>query len=77
MSFAFLAIAIGAIVFAVYAVKERRRSSRLTEEPKPDTVVVDKEGWETKESGTKARKQTKASNVEERQKKSDDWVPGP
>jgi len=77
VSFAFLAIAIGAMVFAVFAVKERRKSSRLPEEPKPERVVVDKEGWETKASEAKGRKQSKASNDEEREKKSDDWVPGP
>jgi hypothetical protein len=77
VSFAFLAIAIGALVFAVYAVKELRKSSRLPVEPKPDKVVVDKEGWETKASDAKERKQSKASNDEERKKKSDDWVSGP
>jgi len=45
--------------------------------PKPDKVVVDKEGWETKASDAKARKQSKASNNEERKKKPDDWVSGP
>jgi len=77
VSFAFLAIAIGALVFAVYAVKERRKSSRLPKVPKPDKVVVDKEGWETRASDAKARKQPKSSNDEERKKKPDDWVPGP
>jgi len=66
VSFAFLAIAIGALVFSVYAVKERQKSSRLPEESKPEKVDVDKEGWETKASGHEGRK-----------KKSDDWVPGP
>jgi hypothetical protein len=62
VSFAFLAIAIGALVFAVYAVKERRKSSRLPIEPKPEKVVVDTEGWETKASDAKERKKSKASN---------------
>jgi hypothetical protein len=62
ISFAFLAIAIGALVFSVYAVKERRKSSRLPDEPKPDKVVVDKEGWETKAPDAKRRKQSKASS---------------
>jgi hypothetical protein len=77
VSFAFLAIAIGALVFSVYAVKERRKSSRLPEEPKPDKVVIDREGWETKASHVKGRKQSEASNDKERKKESDDRVPGP
>jgi hypothetical protein len=77
VSFAFLAIAIGALVFSVYAVKERRKSSRHPEEPKPDKVVVDKEGWETKDSDAEGRKQSKASSNEGQKKKSDDWVSGP
>jgi len=77
VSFAFLAIAIGALVFAVYAVKERRKSSQPPKVPKPDKVVVDREGWETKAPDAKARKQSKASNNEERKKKPDDWVSGP
>jgi len=72
VSFAFLAIAIGALVFSVYAVKERRKSSRLPEEPKPDKVVVDKEGWETKASEGKRRKREKSSNdKEDREQKTD------
>jgi hypothetical protein len=77
ISFAFLAIAIGAIVFGVYAVKERRKSSRLPEKPKPEKVVVDKEGWETKASDSKGRRQSEASNDKERKEESDGWVPGP
>ena len=77
VSFAFLAIAIGAIIFAVFAVKERRKSSQIPKEAKPEKVVVDKEGWETKASDDKKRKQSKTSNDEERKKKSDGWVPGP
>jgi hypothetical protein len=77
VSFAFLAIAIGALVFAVYAVKERRKSSRLPKEPEPEKVVVDKEGWETKASDAKGRKQSKSSSNEGRKKKPDEWVPGP
>jgi hypothetical protein len=77
VSFAFLAIAIGALVFAVYAVKERRKSSRLPEKPKPEKVVVDKEGWETKASDAKGHKQSKTSSSEGRKKKPDEWVPGP
>jgi hypothetical protein len=77
ISFAFLAIAIGALVFAVYAIKERRKSSRLPVEPKPDEVVVDKEGWETKASEAKGPKRSKTTNDEEPKKKSDDWVSGP
>jgi len=61
VSFAFLAIAIGALVFSVYAVKERRKSSRPPEEPKPDKVVVDKEGWETKASDGKKREGKRSS----------------
>jgi hypothetical protein len=72
VSFAFLAIAIGALVFSVYAVKERRKSSRLPEEPKPEKVVVDKEGWETKAFDGKKRRRKKSSNdMEDREQKSD------
>ena len=68
VSFAFLAIAIGAVVFAVFALNEGRKSSRSLEQPKPHKVVVDKEGWETKASDAKGSKQSKASNNEERKK---------
>ncbi len=72
ISFAFLAIAIGALVFAVYAVEERRKSFRLPVEPKPDKVVVDKEGWETKATDGKQPKRKKSSNDKvDREQKSD------
>jgi hypothetical protein len=72
VSFAFLAIAIGALAFAVYAVKERRKSSRLPNEPKPEKVVVDKEGWETKASDGKKREGKRSSmDMKDREQKSD------
>jgi hypothetical protein len=59
-------------VFAVYAVKERRKSSRLPKELKPEKVVVDTEGWETKASDAKERQKSKASNGKVQKGKSDD-----
>lgn len=76
-SFAYLVVALGATLFAVYAIRLRRRTPSLPEELKHENVMVDKEGWETKASEGKGRKQSKTSNDEERKKKSDGWVPGP
>jgi hypothetical protein len=60
-SFAYLIVALGAVLFAVYAVRLRRRSS-LPDELMPENVVVDKEGWETKDSDNKKRKGKKSSD---------------
>jgi hypothetical protein len=49
--FAFLVIALGVVVFGVYAAKQRRQSSGLPREPKQEEkVAVDEEGWEIKVS---------------------------
>jgi len=61
-SFAYLVVALGAIAFAVYAIRLRRRSPSLPEELRPENVVVDKEGWETKASDKKERQRKKSSN---------------
>jgi hypothetical protein len=61
-SFAYLVVGLGSLLFAVYAVRLRQRSSGLPEELKPENVVVDKEGWETKASDKKERKRKKSSN---------------
>jgi hypothetical protein len=66
-SFAYLVVAIGAIAFAVYAIRLRGRSPGLADELKPENVVVDKEGWETKASDKKERQRKKTSN--------DQWGP--
>ena len=60
-SFAYLVVALGAVAFAIYAIRLRGRSPS-PEEVKPEKVVVDKEGWETKEFKGKKRKETKASD---------------
>jgi hypothetical protein len=70
-SFAYLVVAIGAIAFAIYAIRLRGRSPGPPEEAKPENVVVDKEGWETKDFEGKKRKDTKAS------KEDDDWEKKP
>jgi len=61
-SFAYLVVALGAILFAVYAIRLRRGSPSLPEELKPENVVVDKEGWETKASDKKERQRKKSFN---------------
>jgi hypothetical protein len=48
--FAFLVIAIGFVVFGVYAARQRRQSSGPPKEPGEEKVAVDEEGWETKVS---------------------------
>jgi hypothetical protein len=65
-SFAYLVVALGAMAFAVYAIRLRRRSPSLPEELRPENVVVDKEGWETKASDKKKRQRKKSSNEENR-----------
>ncbi len=44
--FAFLVIALGVIIFGIYATEQRRRAR--PRELKPEKVFVDEEGWETK-----------------------------
>src|SRR5438309_8733590 len=61
-SFAYLVVALGAIAFAVYAIRLQRRSPSLPAELRPENVVVDKEGWETKASDKKERQRKKPSN---------------
>jgi hypothetical protein len=58
-SFAYLVVALGAMAFAVYAIRLRGRSPSLPEELRPENVVVDKEGWETKASDKKERRSKK------------------
>ena len=71
-SFAYLVVALGATLFAVYAIRLRGRSPSLQEELKHENVLVDKEGWETKASDGKKRKREKSSNDKEnREQKSD------
>jgi len=71
-SFAYLVVALGAIAFAVYAIRLRRQSPSLPEELRHENVLVDKEGWETKASDGKKRKREKSSNdKEDREQKSD------
>jgi len=50
------------MAFAVYAIRLRWGPSSLPEELKPENVVVDKEGWETKASDKKERGSKKSSN---------------
>jgi len=70
-SFAYLVVALGAIVFAIYAIRLRRQSPSLPEELKPEGVVVDKEGWETKASdGKKPKRRKSSSDKEDRDQKS-------
>jgi hypothetical protein len=71
-SFAYLVVALGAILFAVYAIRLRGRSPSLPEELKHENVLVDKEGWETKATDGKKPKRKKSSkDMEEREQKSD------
>jgi hypothetical protein len=65
-------VALGAILFAVYAIRLRQRSPGLPEELRHENVLVDKEGWETKASDGKKRKGKKASSDKvDREQKSD------
>jgi len=50
------------MAFAVYAIRLRRRSPSLPEELRPESVVVDREGWETKASDKKERQRKKSSS---------------
>jgi len=60
------------MAFAVYAIRLRRRSPSLPEELKPENVVVDKEGWETKASdGKKPKRKNSSSDKEGREQNSD------
>jgi hypothetical protein len=68
-SFAYLVVALGAILFAVYAIRLRRRPPSLPEELKHENVLVDKEGWETKASDKKKRKIS--NDKEDREQKSE------
>jgi hypothetical protein len=72
-TFAYLVVVLGALLFAVYAVRLRQRSPGPPEELKPVNVVVDKEGWETKASDNKKKqKREKTSNdKEDREQKPD------
>ncbi len=71
-SFAYLVVALGAIAFAVYAIRLRRQAPSLPGELKPENVVVDKEGWETKSTDGKKPKRKKSSNDKvDREQKSD------
>lgn len=78
-SFAYLVVAVGAVLFAVYSMRLRRRAPGLPEELRPEDVAVDKEGWETKASKKKGKKQAKDSkdNAESTKKESDEWSAGP
>jgi hypothetical protein len=68
-TFAYLVVVVGALLFAVYAVRLRKPSSGLPEELRPENVVVDKEGWETKASDKKKRKIS--NDKENREQKSE------
>ena len=61
-AFAYLVVALGTMAFAVYAIRLRRQSRSLPEELKPENVVVDKEGWETKASDKNERQRKKSSD---------------
>jgi hypothetical protein len=47
-SFAFLVLGLGVSIFGVYTIKQRRRFRTSRKEQKDEKVVVDPEGWETK-----------------------------
>jgi hypothetical protein len=64
-SFAYLVVVLGALLFAIYTVRLRQRSSGPSDELKPVNVVVDQEGWETKAPEGKKRKREKSSNDKE------------
>jgi hypothetical protein len=64
-SFAFLVVALGVLIFSIYAAKQRWQSPRLQEELEPEEVIVDKEGWETKASEDEERKERKGSGNEQ------------
>jgi hypothetical protein len=49
--FAFVVIALGVVVFGVYAARQRRESSSPSREQREEKLSVDEEGWETKVSG--------------------------
>jgi len=64
-SFAFLVVALGVLIFGIYAAKQRRQSPSLQEELESEEVIVDEEGWETKASEDAARNETKGPGDEQ------------
>jgi hypothetical protein len=58
-SFAYLVVALGVLIFGIYAAKQRWRSRSLQGELEPEEVIVDKEGWETKASEDEERSERK------------------
>jgi hypothetical protein len=64
-SFAFLVIALGLLVFGIYAIREHRQSSALRGEQEAEKVFVDKEGWETKAVDEEEGSETRTSDDEE------------
>jgi sugar phosphate permease len=64
-SFAFLVVAVGVLIFGIYATKQRRQSPARLGGPKAEESFVDKGGWETKGFDNKERRDTKGSDDEE------------
>jgi len=64
-SFAFLVVALGVLIFGIYATKQRRQSPARLGGPKAEESFVDKEGWETKGFDDEKRRDTKGSDDEE------------
>ena len=62
--FAFLVIAIGVLLFGVYAAKQRRRPPSH-DETKDEKVLVDEEGWEMKASENPKPVEPKGSSLDE------------
>src|SRR3989442_3771536 len=61
-SFAFLVVALGVLIFGIYATKQRRQSPARLGGPKAEESFVDKEGWETKGSDDEEGWETKAKD---------------
>jgi hypothetical protein len=64
-SFAFLVVALGVLIFGIYAARERRQLTGLPEESGTEEVLVDQEGWETKVYDEEELRDAKASKDEE------------
>jgi hypothetical protein len=64
-SFAFLVVALGVLIFGIYAAKQGWQSRSLQGELEPEEVMVDKEGWETKASEDEERSERKVRGDEQ------------
>jgi hypothetical protein len=71
-SFAFLVIALGVLIFGIYATEQRRRSRARPGELETRKVFVDEEGWETPVVDDEEGVETRVVDDEEGWEKAED-----